>query len=99
MQKTLACKTLNILNYSTSTLVTHDREQARLKTGLLKPVISGGSPARLPAPKPRQGVRKGAEGQALVEFALTLPFLILLLVVLVELGLLIRSHMTVTAAV
>ncbi len=44
-------------------------------------------------------LRKGAEGQALVEFALCLPFLILLFVVLVELGLLIRSSMTVTSAV
>lgn len=46
-----------------------------------------------------RGLRQGKEGQALVEFALTLPFLILLFVVLVELGLLIRSHMTVTSSV
>ncbi len=50
-------------------------------------------------PGRRGRLRRGAEGQALVEFALTLPFLILLFVVLVELGLLIRSHMTVTSTV
>ncbi len=61
---------------------------------LLRPV-AGGSPVRSSSRR----LRKGAEGQAMVEFALTLPFLILLLVVLVELGLLIRSHMTITAAV
>ncbi|HEX2912604.1 MAG TPA: TadE/TadG family type IV pilus assembly protein [Chloroflexia bacterium] len=50
---------------------------------------------RMPATR---RARRGMEGQALVEFALTLPFLILLFVVLVELGLLLRSHMTVVSA-
>ena len=46
----------------------------------------------------RRPLRRGVEGQALVEFALSLPFLVLLFVVLVETGFLLRSHMTVTAA-
>ncbi len=41
----------------------------------------------------------GAEGQALVEFALSLPFLIILFLVLVEVGFLLRSHMTVVSSV
>lgn len=48
--------------------------------------------------KPLGKHRQGVEGQALVEFALTLPFLILIFVVLVELGFLIRSHMTISIA-
>ena len=49
--------------------------------------------------QPLGGRRGGTEGQALVEFALSLPFLIALLMVLVETGFLIRSHMDVTATV
>ena len=71
---------------------TQQNSSVRLKSGWLRPA-DGGS-----AGQPARRWRKGAEGQALVEFALTLPFIILLLVVLVELGLLIRSHMTVVAA-
>lgn len=72
-------------------------DRASLKKALFGPVQTS-----QPEPSPVQGnkpLRRGAEGQALVEFALTLPFLIILFVVLVELGLLIRSHMTVTSAV
>jgi Flp pilus assembly protein TadG len=50
--------------------------------------------------QPVGGLRKeGKEGQALVEFALALPFIILLFVVLVELAFLIRGHLTTTSAV
>ena len=46
----------------------------------------------------RQPLRRGVEGQALVEFALSLPFLVMLFVVLVETGFLLRSHIVVTDA-
>ncbi len=72
-------------------------DQASIKKGLFSPVRTS-QPSQLSA-QGRKPLRRGAEGQALVEFALTLPFLIILFVVLVELGLLIRSHMTVTSAV
>jgi Flp pilus assembly protein TadG len=50
--------------------------------------------------QPVGGLRKdGKEGQALVEFALALPFIILLFVVLVELAFLIRGHLTAVSAV
>ncbi|MDB5081049.1 MAG: hypothetical protein JWP00_2973 [Chloroflexi bacterium] len=73
-------------------------DRASLKKALFSPVRTATSPDQSPQVS-RKPLRRGAEGQALVEFALTLPFLIMLFVVLVELGLLIRSHMTVTAAV
>jgi Flp pilus assembly protein TadG len=72
-------------------------DRASLKKALFGPVRT--SPPAQPCFQGKSTVRRGAEGQALVEFALTLPFLIMLFVVLVELGLLIRSHMTVTSAV
>jgi Flp pilus assembly protein TadG len=72
-------------------------DRASLKKALFGPVRT--SPPAQPGFQGKPAVRRGAEGQALVEFALTLPFLIMLFVVLVELGLLIRSHMTVTSAV
>lgn len=62
----------------------------KTKPSLWRRAVSGAMPGKY---------RQGAEGQALVEFALCLPFMIMLFVVLVELGFLIRSHMTVTAAV
>lgn len=72
-------------------------DRATLRKALFGPVAASGfEEVSTPA---RKRPRPGSEGQALVEFALTLPFLILLFVVLVELGLLIRSHMTVTGAV
>lgn len=43
--------------------------------------------------------RRGHEGQALVEFALAIPFLLILLLVLVEVGFLLRTHTSVTASV
>jgi Flp pilus assembly protein TadG len=75
-------------------------DRASLKRALFSPIGAGDSAFIRPADSanPRK-LRRGAEGQALVEFALTLPFLVVLFVVLVELGLLIRSHMTVTGAV
>jgi Flp pilus assembly protein TadG len=78
-------------------------DRASLKSALFGPVAASGSAPALSgvsgASNGQKPLRRGSEGQALVEFALTLPFLVILFVVLVELGLLIRSHMTVTGAV
>ncbi len=75
-------------------------DRASLKRALFGPVATSASAQSLSGgPYGKKPVRRGSEGQALVEFALTLPFLVILFVVLVELGLLIRSHMTVTGAV
>ena len=75
-------------------------DRASLKRAFLSPVTTAGNgPGLRGEPTGPRKLRRGAEGQALVEFALTLPFLVMLFVVLVELGLLIRSHMTVTGAV
>ena len=75
-------------------------DRTSMKRVLFSPVGTGDS-AFIPTADSgiRRKLRRGAQGQALVEFALTLPFLVILFVVLVELGLLIRSHMTVTGAV
>ena len=43
--------------------------------------------------------RRGVAGQSLVEFALALPFLLILLLGLLEVGLLIRSHLSIMYAV
>ena len=78
-------------------------DRASLKRALFGPLSTSGSEVSLYAistrPDSKKTLRRGSQGQALVEFALTLPFLVMLFVVLVELGLLIRSHMTVTGAV
>lgn len=42
--------------------------------------------------------RRGVSGQSLVEFALSLPFLMTLLLALLEIGFLIRSHLTIIYA-
>ena len=47
----------------------------------------------------RRGIRQGYTGQSLVEFAISLPFLIFLVLTLVEMGFLIRGHLTVSNAV
>jgi TadE-like protein len=49
----------------------------------------------------RRGInRKQAyEGQSMIEFALAIPFLLILLLVLVEVGFLLRTHTTMTSAV
>lgn len=75
-------------------------DRPSLKRAFFSPVSTGTS-SQIPSPESgsTKELRRGAEGQALVEFALTLPFLVILFVVLVELGLLIRSHMTITGAV
>jgi Flp pilus assembly protein TadG len=57
--------------------------------------------ARLFAPQAsgrRFSARKGVAGQSLLELALSLPFLITLLLALLEVGFLIRSHLTILYA-
>jgi len=44
-------------------------------------------------------LRKAEAGQSLVEFAIALPFLIILLMVMVEVGFLLRTHTSIVAAV
>jgi hypothetical protein len=47
----------------------------------------------------RRTIRRGLEGQSLAEFAISLPFLIFLMLALTELGFLIRDHLAVNNAV
>lgn len=50
-------------------------------------------------PLSRHTIRRAAPGQSLVEFAIALPFLLILLMVLIEVGFLLRSYTTVVSAV
>ncbi len=50
-------------------------------------------------PSIRRAIRRAEAGQSLVEFAIAVPFMLILLIVMVEVGFLLRTHTGITAVV